>query len=47
MSENSKEEKHEWIAKEAYCGLSYCVHPIARYLARECRPESEDKEKNR
>ncbi|MCK5841460.1 MAG: hypothetical protein KAH31_04790 [Candidatus Sabulitectum sp.] len=45
MSENSTEEKHKWIAEEAYCDLSYCVHPIARYLTRECAIESEDREK--
>ncbi len=46
MSEKSTEEKYQWIAEEAYCDLSYCAHPIARYLARECTIESEDKEKS-
>ncbi len=42
-----EETEYEWIAEEADCCLSYSAHPIARYLAEECRKETETKEETR
>jgi hypothetical protein len=44
MFNRSNNAEKTWIAENVDCCLSYNAHPMVRYLADECRKETETKE---
>jgi hypothetical protein len=44
MYTDSSSTEKAWIAENVDCCLSYNAHPMVRYLADECRKETETKE---
>jgi len=44
MFNRSNSTEKTWIAENVDCCLSYNAHPVVRYLADECRKETETKE---